>query len=62
MTGRGNLEAGVYLRGDLPAAAAINGPALITEEQTTTVVPPGWRACMDNLGGLVLTRRETSDE
>jgi N-methylhydantoinase A len=56
------VEAGVYLREDLPAAVAIEGPALITEEQTTTVVPPAWRACMDERGGIVLTRKETADE
>jgi N-methylhydantoinase A len=58
----GFVEAGVYLREDLPAAIAIEGPALITEEQTTTVVPPAWRACVDDRGGIVLTRKEIVDE
>ena len=60
-TGR-PVEASVYLREDMPASIAVDGPALITEEQTTTVVPPGWRARMDDFGGIVLTREETNDE
>jgi len=57
-----SVMADVYLRDDLPAGAAIGGPALITEEQTTTVVPPAWRARVDDHGGIELTRREAADE
>ena len=57
-----SVEARVYLRDDLATATVVEGPALITEEQTTTVVPPAWEACMDDHGGLVLTRKETLDE
>ena len=56
------VEACVHLREDVPASVAIDGPALITEEQTTTVVPPGWRARVDDRGGIVLTRGETDNE
>jgi N-methylhydantoinase A len=56
------VGASVHLREDVPASVAIDGPALITEQQTTTVVPPGWRARMDDFGGIVLTREETNDE
>jgi len=56
------VDAGVYLREDLPAGMAVEGPALITEEQTTTVVPPAWRACVDDRGAIILTRKETADE
>jgi N-methylhydantoinase A len=56
------VEAAVYLRDDLPPGAAIDGPALITEEQTTTVVPPAWRARIDDHGGIVLTRQEDADD
>jgi N-methylhydantoinase A len=54
-------EAAVYLRQHLPAGAALRGPALITEAQTTTVVPPGWQACIDKGGSIVLTRTESAD-
>ena len=60
-TGR-RIEASVYLREGLPTGASIHGPALITEEQTTTVVPAAWQATVDARGGIVLTRQEHSDE
>jgi N-methylhydantoinase A len=56
-----SAEARVYLRDGLPPGAEIGGPALITEEQTTTVVPPAWCARIDDRGSIVLTRRETAD-
>jgi len=60
-TGR-PVDASVYLRDDLAPGMAVSGPALITEEQTTTVVPLAWRAQVDALGGIVLTRTESADE
>ncbi len=56
-----SAEARVYLRDGLPPGAEIGGPALITEEQTTTVVPLAWCARIDDRGSIVLTRRETAD-
>jgi N-methylhydantoinase A len=55
------VRAAVYLRENLSAGATIDGPALLTERQTTTVVPPAWRARVDDHGSIVLTRREASD-
>jgi N-methylhydantoinase A len=60
-TGR-RIEATVYLREGLPAGTAIRGPALITEEQTTTVVPAAWQATVDACCSIVLTRQEQTDE
>ncbi len=54
-------EASVYLRGELAPETTIRGPALITEEQTTTVVPAAWQAEVDGRGGILLTRQETTD-
>jgi N-methylhydantoinase A len=48
------LVASVYPRSDLPPGAAISGPALIVEAETTTVVPPGWQALVNGLGYIVL--------
>ena len=39
-----------------PPATAIAGPALIIDPSATTVVEPGWRAEVDPLGNLILTR------
>ena len=51
-------DAPVYLRADLFPGSVLDGPALITEEQTTTVVTAAWRAEVDVLGSIVLSRRE----
>jgi len=59
-TGR-PVAASVYLRNDLAPGMAVSGPALITEEQTTTVVPPAWQARIDTQGGIELTRTEAAD-
>jgi N-methylhydantoinase A len=44
----------VYARTALAVGAWLDGPALVAEEQTTTVVPQGWRASLDGLGHLHL--------
>jgi N-methylhydantoinase A len=51
-------DAPVYLRSELAAGARIPGPALITEDQTTTVVAAGWKAAIDAHGSIVLSRKE----
>jgi N-methylhydantoinase A len=48
----------VYLRSDLNVGARVPGPALITEDQTTTVVTAAWQAEIDAHGSIVLSRRE----
>jgi N-methylhydantoinase A len=59
-TGTGaRVRAAVYARGELPPGARIEGPALIEEDQTTTVVSPGFDAAIDERGYIVLTRRPT---
>lgn len=50
------IEAPVYERGALTAAAAIPGPAIIVEANATTVIEPDWRAEVDARGYLVLGR------
>jgi N-methylhydantoinase A len=49
-----NLPA--YKRADLGAGGELNGPALVVEPQTTTLVPLGWRAQVTAAGHLMLTR------
>jgi N-methylhydantoinase A len=46
----------VYQRGELQAGSRIDGPALVAEDQTTTVVPPGYTARVNSLHYLVLDR------
>jgi len=52
------VEAQVWLRDDLVPGDRVDGPALITEAQTTTVVAPGWRAAVDPHRHLVLERMQ----
>ncbi|MCC7081665.1 MAG: hydantoinase/oxoprolinase family protein [Burkholderiales bacterium] len=46
----------VFDRGQLAVDAVVMGPALIAEDQTTTVVSAGFRARINSLGCIVLER------
>ncbi|PZU66240.1 hydantoinase B/oxoprolinase family protein [Sphingobium sp.] len=46
----------VFDRAGLTLDSAIDGPALISDPVSTTVVEPGWRARLDLIGNLLLTR------
>ena len=56
-TEEGLVRAPVHLRHDLNAGDNVTGPALIAEEQTTTVVPDGWHATVLPSGHLLVQRR-----
>mgnify|MGYP003460754529 FL=1 len=45
----------VYQRAALPVGDPFKGPAIIPQKDTTTVVPPGWRAAVHPSGALILT-------
>ena len=49
-------QAAVRRRGQLDPDEALAGPAVIVEDQTTTVVPDGFRATVNPFGYLVLDR------
>ncbi|MSP21696.1 MAG: hydantoinase/oxoprolinase family protein [Dehalococcoidia bacterium] len=49
-------ETPVYARDDLGASDAIEGPAIVTQLDTTTMVAPDWRAVVDAWGNLLLER------
>ncbi len=53
------LDTPVYRRAELAPGARVLGPALIVEDQTTTVVSPSFEASVNALGYIVLERRET---
>ncbi len=48
----------LHWRFDLPPLALVLGPALIAEDETTTVVPTGWQAQLDDAGHLHLSLQE----
>lgn len=49
-------DVAVLARGRMPAGQAFQGPALVEEDGSSTVVPPGWSATLDTVGCLVLSR------
>jgi N-methylhydantoinase A len=49
-------EWGVYDRTALAPGAVLTGPAIIAEDETSTLVGPGWSARIDGLGYIRLTR------
>ena len=50
-------DAAVYHRRDLMAGQHLDGPAVIEQEDTTTLVPAGFRASVDAFGNLVIEAR-----
>lgn len=49
-------DAGLHRRRDLRGSDTVDGPAVVTEEDSTTVVDPGWRATATASGHLTLRR------
>jgi N-methylhydantoinase A len=54
--GAAPLQAALYEREDLPIGAAVNGPAIIREALSTTVVMPGQVAEVGRLGEITIER------
>jgi N-methylhydantoinase A/oxoprolinase/acetone carboxylase beta subunit len=48
----GFLPTSVYARPRLPLGAELPGPAIVEQHDTTTVVPPGWVARVEESGNL----------
>ena len=45
-----------YARHLLPVATPFNGPAIILQKDSTTIVPPGWTATVHPSGSIILTQ------
>ena len=52
------VSAGEFARAELLPGTGVAGPAVITEDQTTTAVPPGFFARLNARGDIVLARNE----
>jgi N-methylhydantoinase A len=50
------LRVGEYRRASLPIGARVEGPAIVREELSTTLVCPGQRAQVGSFGELVITQ------
>jgi 5-oxoprolinase (ATP-hydrolysing) len=55
-------DAPVLAREGLPIGHALDGPALIIDPVSTTVIEPGWGARVDAIGNLILERRSARRE
>jgi N-methylhydantoinase A len=53
-------EVPVYERRDLPVGAVIDGPCIVEQRDTTTVLRPGWRAEVAGDGSLIATHLATA--
>jgi N-methylhydantoinase A len=53
---KAGVDAAVYDRAVLKVDDLLEGPAIIEQDDTTTLVTPGWRGRVDRLGNLVLER------
>ena len=51
----GFIEAAIYEREKLPVGATFNGPAIIEQPDTTTVMPQHTRCTVDKYGNLIIT-------
>jgi len=51
----GLVDAAIYDRAGLKPGDRIDGPAIVEQTDTTTLIEPGWRATVDAGGSLVLT-------
>jgi len=54
--GQGGVDATVYERDTLPLGATFEGPAIVEQFDSTTVLPPGWRGKIDGYRNLILSR------
>lgn len=52
-----HIDIPVYARADMPGGAGIEGPALITEIETTIVVTASFKARIDGAGCIVLEKK-----
>jgi N-methylhydantoinase A len=55
------MESAVFRRAEIVRGARIAGPALIVEDETTTVVAPNFEATVNALGYLVLERTQSRE-
>ena len=56
----GEYDTPHYEREDLGVDQPLEGPAIVLQVDTTTVVPPGWSFVQDAAGNLMLTRNDAA--
>jgi N-methylhydantoinase A len=53
---RAPVQAAIYHRAAMPAGLTIKGSAIVEQDDTTTLVEPGWRGTVLDNGNLLLMR------
>jgi N-methylhydantoinase A len=53
--GLSELETRFYRRDKLPVEQRVDGPAIILQQDSTTVVPPNAAVVADRFGNLIIT-------
>ena len=53
---RAPVQAAIYHRAAMPIGLTFAGPAIVEQDDTTTLVEPGWRGTVLDNGNLLLTR------
>jgi N-methylhydantoinase A len=54
-TSREFVDTEIYERSRLAPGSRIDGPAVLEQVDTTTVIDPGWQALVDDAGNLIVT-------
>ena len=49
----------IFDRADLTPGACILGPAIVAEDETSTLIGPNWQGRIDSFGYIELTRVDT---
>ena len=49
------IETNVYQRGEIPCGCTVSGPAIVEQMDSTSIIPPGWRAFHDPYCNLIVT-------
>ena len=55
----GIYQAAVYRRSDLRCGQRLNGPAIVEQDDTTTLILPNWSGKTDHAGNLIIERKES---
>ncbi|WP_133718636.1 hydantoinase B/oxoprolinase family protein [Methylocaldum gracile] len=60
-SGRNHHDTPVYRREDLKPGVRLQGPAILVEPNSTTIIEPGWQGEITSRNHLILSAREASD-
>jgi N-methylhydantoinase A len=55
------FETPYYDRATLPTGQALEGPAILLQTDSTTVVPPGWEFRVDEFDNVLITRDDDGE-